>query len=79
MRAGNHTCSHCGRQWLDTTLRAITPMFCTPECADAWYDAHPADKALANRMTRADLVDKMFQRTGLIPRSRSILVTRRTM
>jgi len=71
MSDGNHTCSHCGRQWFDVTLRAIKPMFCAPECADAWYDAHPADKARANWMTRADLVDKVFRRRGLMPRSRA--------
>ncbi len=71
MSDGNHTCSHCGRQWLDTTLREVTPMFCTPECADAWYDAHPDDKARANWMTRADAIDRLFVRAGQLPMPRS--------
>lgn len=68
---GNHTCARCGRQWFDTTLQAVLPMFCTPECADAWYDAHPADKARAGYLTRQDVVDKALKRAGLIPMPRA--------
>lgn len=63
MTDGNHTCNQCGLQWFDTTLHCAG--FCSPKCADAWYDAYPEEKASADRRTMRDVVHRFFVRQAI--------------
>jgi hypothetical protein len=69
----DHTCPQCGLSWNDTTPRndPTSPDCCTPECMDAWMDAHPDEKLRRDWITRQDLVDRMLDRRGMIPMSRA--------
>lgn len=60
-------CAHCG---IEMSGRYAYPAFCTPECSDAWYDAHPDDKERAKYLTRQDVIDRVLARMGMIPMPR---------
>jgi hypothetical protein len=71
---GTHTCAHCGIQWYAVRARPdpTFPDCCSPQCVDAWMDAHPDEKQRRQWITRQDLVDRACARTGLIPMPREV-------
>lgn len=51
-------CATCTHEWL-TNQALVTVEWCSPECADRWMDAHPAEKERRGWLTRGDLVERL--------------------